>query len=169
MFDPTTLTGIHTWLSLIAIAAGLVVVVDLVRGTAGGGLASAFLTTAFLTTAFLTSATGFLFPFNGILPSHIVGAIALVVLAVAAYALYGAHLAGAWRGVYAGTAVASLYFLIFVGVAQAFAKVPALKAAAPTQSEPPFAVAQGVVLLAFVAVGVLAVRGRPEGREARRA
>lgn len=158
MFDPTTLTGIHTWLSLIAIATGVLVVAALVRGSIGSGL-----TAAFLTTAFLTSATGYLFPFNGVLPSHIVGAVALAVLAVAAYALYGVHLAGAWRGIYAGTAVASLYFLVFVGVAQAFAKIPALKASAPTQSEPPFAVAQGVVLLIFVVLGVLAVRGRPAG------
>lgn len=163
MFDPTTLTGIHTWLSLIAIVTGLAVTAALLRGVAGAGL-----TTAFLATAFLTSATGFLFPFNGLLPSHIVGAIALAVLAVGAYALHGAHLEGAWRGVYAGCAVASLYFLVFVGVAQAFAKVPALKTAAPTQSEPPFAVAQGVVLLIFLAIGFLAVRGRVMGQAPRR-
>lgn len=155
MFDPTTLTGAHTWVSLIAIASGLLLLPSLLRGEGGGRL-----TAVFLATAFLTSASGFLFPFRGVLPSHVVGAVALVVVAVAAYALYGPGLAGRWRGVYAGTAVASLYFLIFVGVAQAFAKIPALKAAAPTQSEPPFAVAQGVVLLLFVALGIAAVRTR---------
>ncbi|MFG1344569.1 hypothetical protein V5F59_06730 [Xanthobacter autotrophicus DSM 431] len=155
MFDPTTLTGAHTWVSLVAIAAGLLLLPALLRGEARGTLSGIF-----LATAFLTSASGFLFPFNGLLPSHTVGAIALVVVAVAAYAVYGAGQMGRWRGIYAGMAVASLYFLMFVGVAQAFAKVPALKAAAPTQSEPPFAVAQGAVLLLFIALGVAAVRAR---------
>lgn len=156
MFNPTTLTGAHTWISLVAIVLGIPVVLALIRGerSAPG------LTAAFLAFTFLTSATGFLFPFSGLKPSHVVGVIALVVVAIAAYALYGAGRAGIWRGVYAGTAVASLYFLVFVGVAQAFAKVPALAALAPTQSEPPFAVAQGIVLLAFVLAGTLAVRAR---------
>lgn len=157
MFDPTTLTGVHTWISLFAIVLGLPVVLALVQG----GPMGAGQTAAFLVLTFLTSATGFLFPFTGLKPSHVVGAIALVVVAVAAYAHYGAGRAGVWRGVYAASAVASLYLLVFVGVAQAFAKVPALTALAPTQSEPPFAVAQGVVLLLFVVVGTLAVRARP--------
>jgi hypothetical protein len=157
MFDPTTLTGLHTWISLFAIGLGLPVVLALMWGQrAGVGLAAAF-----LALAFLTSATGFLFPFAGVKPSHVVGGVALVVVLVAAYALYGAGRAGVWRPVYAGTAVASLYFLVFVAVAQAFAKVPALAALAPTQSEPPFAIAQGLLLLAFVIVGTLAVRARP--------
>ncbi len=157
MFNPTTLTGLHTWISLIAIVLGIPVTRALMRGERAG----AGLTAAFLAFAFLTSATGFLFPFAGVKPSHVVGAIAVVVVFVAAYALYGAGRAGIWRGIYAGTAVASLYFLVFVAVAQAFAKVPALAALAPTQSEPPFAIAQGIVLLAFVVVGTLAVRARP--------
>lgn len=157
MFDPTTLTGLHTWMSLIAIVLGIPVTRALMRGERAG----AGLTAAFLALAFLTSATGLLFPFAGVKPSHVVGAIAIVVVFVAAYALYGAGRAGIWRGIYSGTAVASLYFLVFVAVAQAFAKVPALAALAPTQSEPSFAIAQGIVLLAFVIVGTLAVRARP--------
>lgn len=157
MFDPTTLTGLHTWISLLAIVIGIPVVFALVRGERAG----AGLTAAFLALAFLASATGFLFPFFGVKPSHVVGAIALVVLAVAAYALYGARLVGSWHAVYAGSAVASLYFLVFVAVAQVFAKVPAFAALAPTQSEPPFAIVQGIVLLAFVLVGLRAVRARP--------
>ncbi|WP_029558352.1 hypothetical protein [Xanthobacter sp. 91] len=157
MFDPTTLTGLHTWISLIAIILGIPVTLALMRGERAG----AGITAAFLALAFLTSATGFLFPFSGVKPSHVVGAIALLVVLVATYALYGAGRAGVWRPVYAAAAVASLYFLVFVAVAQAFAKVPALAALAPTQSEPPFAIAQGVVLLAFVIVGTLAARARP--------
>lgn len=155
MFDPTTLTGLHTWISLAAIVLGLPVVLALVRAERPGpGLAAAF-----LALAFLASATGFLFPFSGLKPSHVVGAIALAVVAVAVYAHSGT-VTGIWRAVYAGCAVASLYFLVFVGVAQAFAKVPALAALAPTQSEPPFAIVQAVVLLAFLIAGTLAVRAR---------
>ncbi|WP_035714406.1 hypothetical protein [Azorhizobium doebereinerae] len=153
MFDITTLTGIHTWLSLIAIASGVVVT--------GGLFASRRLpgwTALFLATAVAASATGYLFPFNGVLPSHIVGAVALVVLVAALAARYPLRLSGAARWIYVAGAVASLYLLVFVGVAQAFAKIPALKAMAPTQAEPPFAIAQGVVLLIFLGIGVLAAR-----------
>ena len=53
-------------------------------------------------------------------------------------------------------AALALYLNVFVGIVQAFIKVPSLHALAPTQSEPPFAVTQGVVLLIFVALGILA-------------
>lgn len=154
MFDPTTWTGFHTWLSLIAIAAGFVVLADLIAGRDRGGW-----TAAFLAVAFATSATGFGFPFNGVLPSHIVGMVALVVLAITVPARYRFHRIGRWNTIYAVGIVASQWLLVFVGLAQAFAKVPALHALAPTQSEPPFAIAQGVVLLLFVLGGVAALRG----------
>ncbi len=159
MFDPTTLVGFHTWLSLVAIATGLFVVADLIAARERGAA-----TIAFLATAIATSATGYLFPFSGVLASHIVGAIALVVLAVALVARYGRHLAGAWRWIYAAAAVASLYFLVFVAVAQAFLKIPALHALAPTGSEPAFAIAQIAVLAVFVGLGIAAARKfRPAG------
>ncbi|MCG5237305.1 hypothetical protein [Xanthobacter oligotrophicus] len=156
MFDPTTLTGIHTYISLFAIAAGIAVVAALVRGRDRPTTAATF-----LALAFLTSATGFLFSFNGVLPSHVVGAVAILVLLPAIFARYGAGLSGRWHGIYAATAVASLYFLVFVAVAQAFAKVPALQAVAPTQGAPAFAVTQGVVLIAFIGLGFASVRARP--------
>ena len=56
------------------------------------------------------------------------------------------------------TAVFSLYLNCFVGVVQAFLKQPFLKPLAPTQSEPPFVIAQAIVLLIFVVLGFLAVR-----------
>ena len=59
---------------------------------------------------------------------------------------------------YVVTAVVALYFNVFVLVVQSFLKVPALNALAPNGSEPPFAIAQGIVLVAFVALGTLAVR-----------
>jgi hypothetical protein len=156
--DLATFTTIHTMISLVAILAGTLVLIDLL------GFRLPHLTTPiFLLTAIATSATGFGFPFNGLLPSHIVGAIALAVLAVVVVARYFAHLSGAWRWIYAAGMVASLYLLVFVGVAQAFAKISVLRAAAPTQSEPPFAIAQLVVLAIFVALGIAAAkRFRPE-------
>jgi hypothetical protein len=90
------------------------------------------------------------------LPSHAIGIISLVALSVAIFALYGLHLAGAWRRIYAVTAMISLYLNVFVLVAQLFDKVPALKTLAPTKTEAPFKEAQLVVLLAFVVLTILA-------------
>ena len=105
-----------------------------------------------------TSVTGFGFRRDQLLPSHIVGIISLVLLAVAILALYVYALRGAWRWVYVASAVASLYLNFFVLIVQAFLKVPALHALAPTQNEPPFALVQGIALIAFIALGAVAVR-----------
>jgi hypothetical protein len=153
MFDPTTLVGFHTWLSLIAIGAGAVVIIGLISGRALPAW-----TAFFLLTATATSATGFALPFERVLPSHIVGGFALVALAAALLAQYRFRLAGPWRWLYAVAAIASVYFLALVGVSQAFSKIPGLNALAPTGTEAPFAVAQLVVLAVFVAIGVVAVR-----------
>jgi len=102
--------------------------------------------------------TGFFFPFHRLSPPHIVGIISLVVLAIAIVARYALHLAGAWRWIYAITSVIALYLNVFVGVVQAFQKVPALNALAPHQSEPPFVVAQLVVLALFVVLAIMAAR-----------
>jgi uncharacterized membrane protein SirB2 len=87
-----------------------------------------------------------------------VGIISLVVLAVAILARYAFHLAGAWRWIYVVGAVVGLYLNVFVLIAQAFLKVPALKAIAPTQSEPPFLIAQLVVMALFIALGIAAAK-----------
>ncbi|TCH97549.1 hypothetical protein EJV46_15600 [Roseococcus sp. SYP-B2431] len=143
------LVTIHTVLSFVAIAAGVVVVYELLRAGA-----TPFWTVLFLATSILTSATGYLFPFNGVLPSHVVGGFALLVLAVVLAARYALGLGGPWRKVDAIGMVASLYFLVFVLVAQGFAKIPSLHVLAPTQSEPPFAIAQAAVLALFVWLGI---------------
>jgi len=91
----------------------------------------------FLVTTTATSLTGFGFPFVRLLPSDIVGAISLVVLAVAIVARYRHRMARGWRATYVITAVMALYFNVFVLVVQSFQKLPALAALAPTQSEPP--------------------------------
>jgi hypothetical protein len=146
-------TLLHVIISLIGILSGIIVLFGLL-----GGTSSPALTALFLATTVLTSVTGFLFPFSTLLPSHIVGIISLVVLAAAIAALYVFHLGGAWRWIYVMGAVISLYLNVFVGVVQAFQKLPFLQPLAPTQSEPPFIVAQTAVLLIFVVLGFLAVR-----------
>jgi hypothetical protein len=149
-----TFTSVHVILSLIGILAGLVVVLfGLLRSQPLSGW-----TALFLATTVLTSLTGFLFPFERLLPSHIVGIISLVVLAAALVALYVRRLAGSWRWIYVTGAVSALYLNAFVGVVQAFQKLPVLNALAPKQSEPPFVIAQIVVLLLFVVLGIAAVR-----------
>ncbi|MET3893058.1 phosphoglycerol transferase MdoB-like AlkP superfamily enzyme [Bosea sp. OAE506] len=153
MFNPLSFVGFHTWLSLIAILAGFPVAAGLLRGHV-----SPRWTGVFLSTAFATSATGFGFPFSGVLPSHIIGGVALVLAVVAGFALYGRMLIGPWRGIYAITAMLSFYLLLFVLVAQSFQKVPALRALAPTGSEPPFAIAEGLLLVAFIGLTWLAAR-----------
>jgi hypothetical protein len=148
-----SLLEIHVALSLVGIASGLVVLYGLLSGKALGGW-----TALFLATTILTSVTGFpLAPF-GFDPPRAVGTLSLVLLAVAVGAYYLFHLAGMWRWVYVVTAMASLYLNCFVLVFQGFLKVPALHDLAPTQSEPPFLIAQSTVLIIFVVLGFLAVR-----------
>src|SRR5579862_9811917 len=138
-------TLFHVLLSLIVIGSGLVVAVWLTKSKLLAGWNAWF-----LVTTIATSVTGFLFPFHKLLPSHVLGIMSLMVLAIAVFALYGRRLVGGWRRTYAITAMIALYFNVFVLVAQLFQKVPTLKALAPTQSEAPFKVAQVIVLVAFV-------------------
>lgn len=161
--DSQSLTLFHVAISLVAIASGFVVVLGLL-----GSNRMPRATHLFLLTTFLTSLTGFIFfSRDQLLPSHITGVIALVVLAPTSYALYMRKLAGAWRRIYVIGAVLSLYLNVFVLVVQLFLRVPALHAlapGAPANPEPPFKIAQGVVLVLFVAIGFLAVkRFRPDG------
>ena len=149
----TTSVLIHVVISLVGIVSGFVVAFGLIAGKRLDGW-----TTLFLTTTVLTSVTGFFLPAHKILPSHIIGAISLVVLALAISARYVRHLEGGWRSTYVVSSILALYFNVFVLVVQSFMKVPALKALAPTQSEPPFAIAQSVVLVLFIVLGTAAVK-----------
>lgn len=149
----STFTLLHVLISLAGIATGFVVVYGLFNSKRLSGW-----TAIFLTTTVLTSVTGFLFPFEKLLPSHKVGMISLVVLAVALVALYAKHLAGSWRWIYVVSALTALYLNCFVGVVQSFLKIAALKALAPTQTEPAFAAAQLIVLAIFVGIGIFAVK-----------
>jgi hypothetical protein len=149
----STFTTIHVALSLVGIASGLVAVAGMLKSNLLTGW-----TLLFLATTVATSVTGFGFHREQLLPSHIVGIISLVLLAVAILALYVFALRGAWRRIYVVTAVASLYLNVFVLIVQGFLKVPALHALAPTQNDPPFAIAQGIALIAFIAIGTAAAR-----------
>jgi hypothetical protein len=148
----STFTLLHVVISLIAIATGLVVAAGLILRRLVPGW-----TGVFLATTVLTSVTGFFFP-GKFGPPQAVGVISLILLAMAIYALYARQLTGRWRPVFVISAVVSLYFNVFVAVIQTFQKVAPFHALAPTQTEPPFAVAQGTVLLAFVIAGVVAVK-----------
>ncbi len=141
----------HVALSLVGILAGFVVTAGMISKKPCRGW-----TALFLATTLATSVTGFLFPYNGFTPALGTGIVSMAVLAVALFALYGRRLAGAWRGTYVINAVLALYLNFFVLIVQLFLKVPALKTLAPTQKEPPFAIAQGAALGMFVVLGVLA-------------
>jgi hypothetical protein len=152
-----TFTTLHVILSLIGIVSGIIALCGMLVARRLDGW-----TALFLATTVLTSVTGFFFPRDHLLPSHIVGIISLVVLAVAILALYVYHLAGDWRWIYVTTAVSALYFNLFVGVVQAFQKLTFLQPLAPTQSEPPFLTAQLVLLVVVIVLGTIAVvRFRP--------
>ena len=148
-----TFTFVHVLLSLVGIASGLLVVYGMLRAKRFDGA-----TAIFLVTTALTSLTGFLFPVEHILPSHVLGVISLVALAIAIPARYALRLAGAWRAIYVVSAVLALYLNVFVLVAQIFMKVPAAHALAPTGKEPPFLIAQVVVMVIFVVLGIFAVK-----------
>jgi|SRR5580692_6187738 hypothetical protein len=149
-------TTLHVIISLIGIGSGIVVVLGMCQG-----LRLPRWTAVFLLTTVLTSVTGFLFHSTAFGPPQVIGVISLVVLAIAIVALYVNHLAGASRWIYIVSVVVALWFNAFVGVVQAFQKVPALHALAPTQKEPPFFAAQLLVLALFVVVAAIALRRFP--------
>jgi hypothetical protein len=148
-------TTLHVIISLIGIVAGIIVMFGLLGSNRMPGL-----TAIFLLFTILTSATGFLFPFEKLLPSHMIAILSLVLLAIACIALYAMKLSGSWRWIYVVTALLSLYFNVFVLVIQSFLKIPVLTALAPGNppSGPTFAVVQGLVLLFFILVIIGAVK-----------
>jgi hypothetical protein len=148
-----TFTAIHVAISLIGIVTGLIVLKDMIQSRHSDSWAANF-----LAATVLTSVTGFPIPPYGFDPPRAVGTLSLVLLAPAVLALYIFNLGGVWRGIYVGTAIGALYLNCFVAVVQSFQKISFLKVMAPHQSEPPFALAQLIVLAIFIALGVLATR-----------
>jgi hypothetical protein len=151
-------TMIHVVISLVGIFTGLVALFGML-----GGKRLDRWTKWFLITTVLTSVTGFFFPFHGFTPAYPVGAISLVLLAIAIFARSSRKLAGAWRWIYVITALMALYLNVFVAVVQSFLKIDALHALAPTQTEPAFKNTQLAVLAIFVLLTIVAaIRFRPE-------
>jgi hypothetical protein len=148
-----TFTLLHVIISLIGIATGLVVAAGLWNGKRLDSW-----TGIFLLTTVLTSVTGFMFPGTGFDPARVVGVISLVALAIAILGFYAYHLAGAWRWIYVTTGLFALYLNCFVAVVQSFQKIPALHALAPNGNEAPFVAAQVTLMLAFIIIGVVAVK-----------
>jgi hypothetical protein len=148
----STFLAIHVILSLVGIASGLIVVFIM----AGGGKSN-LLTAIFLATTVLTSATGFPIPPFGFDPPRAVGVISLAALAIAVPAFYVFGLRGLWRWLYIITATFALYLNSFVGVIQAFQKLAFLQPLAPTQSEPPFLIAQAALAGAMVILTILSL------------
>jgi hypothetical protein len=154
----STFVLVHVIISLVGIAAGFIVMFGMLGSNRMPGL-----TAIFLLLTILTSATGFLIPpllFEKLLPSHMIGVLSLILLAIACFALYGQKLSGSWRWIYVLTALLAQYFNVFVLVIQSFLKVGPLHALAPSvpPSEPPFAIAQGIVLVFFIIVIIGAIR-----------
>jgi hypothetical protein len=149
----STFTAVHVLISLVGIGSGFAVLLGLFSAKRVNGL-----TALFLLTTVLTSVTGFGFPFTHLLPSHKTAIISLLVLAIAILARYSFHMVGKWRWIYVVTAMMALYLNVFVLVFQSFEKVPALQAMAPTQSEPPFLVAQLAVMAIFIVLTIFAVK-----------
>jgi hypothetical protein len=150
-------TILHVVLSLVAIVTGFIVVIGMMDGKR-----LPIWTALFLLTTVLTTATGFIFPFGGVTPGIVIGVLSSVLLVCALFALYIRRLTQAWRWIYAVTAVAALYLNVFISIVQAFQKITFFQALAPTQSEPPFLIAQAVALAIVTVLGVIAVmRFRP--------
>jgi len=146
-------TFLHVALSLIGIGAGFFVMFGLLKS-----IELRLLTALFFLSTIGTSLTGFLFPNKTVTPGIVLGVLSMIVLILALFAQYGKKLAGVWRGVYVVSVCLAFYFNMFVLVAQAFAKVPALKAAAPTMASPAFGLAQLALLLIFVLLTIRAVK-----------
>lgn len=149
----STYTLLHVLISLVGIASGLVALYGLLTSNRLNGI-----TGIFLATTVLTSITGFAFPNEHVTPAIVIGVLSLVVLAIAIAARYALHMRGPWRSTYVVTSSIALYFNCFVLVAQSFEKVPALHSLAPTQKEPPFGIAQLLLLAIFIGLTVAAVR-----------
>lgn len=144
-------TILHVAITLVAIASGLIVLFGMLGSHRLPGW-----TALFLVTTVLTSVTGFMFPIHGFTPALGVGIVSLLVLAIALLALYAGHLTGACRWIYVAAAITALWFNVLVLIVQSFQKIPALHTLAPTQSEPPFLIAQIAAMAAFIVLGIMA-------------
>jgi hypothetical protein len=146
IFGLSTFAFVHTALSLLALMTGLVVVAGLLTGRRLDTW-----TAVYLAAAVTANATGFGFPGGWGIP-HYIGGAGLLVLLGAVVARYVFALAGGWRRTYAVAATAGAYGLVFFTIGEAFLRIPALNAMAPTLTERPFVLAQVAALMIFTAL-----------------
>jgi hypothetical protein len=155
---------LHLLFCFVALLAGALVLIALC-----GGRRQPTWDAVLLVSTALISLTGFPLPAPPGTPTpdpaQILGVMELVIVLIAALAIYVGHLAGAWRGTYVVAMVLAVYFNVFVTVVQAFLKIGFLHALAPTGKEPPFLIAQLIALALFVVIGVTAFK-RYRGRTA---
>ena len=142
---------VHVALSVIGIAAGFLVIFQMIGGRTLGGINAIFLATTILTTV-----TGFFFPITKVTPGLVLGGLSMLVLAIALFALYSKKLAGGWRAAYVTTAVIAQFFNVLVLIVQSFMKIPALHAMAPTGNEPVVKIVQVCTLLLLIVLGIAA-------------
>jgi hypothetical protein len=149
--------ALHLAFCFIGLLAGALVLVAMCRGEHQPAWVGTL-----LASSALISLTGFVLPSPPGTPTpdpaRIVGVVELVVVVIAALALYVNHLTRAWRAIYVVSVVLAVYFNAFVAVAQGFLKIGFLHALAPTAKEPPFLIAQLLVLALLVVVCVRALR-----------
>jgi len=149
---------LHVSLSFFGLLIGVLLVVDLL----GSSRRQRTLAAALLLSTALISITGFVLPSPPGTPTpdpaRILGVIELVIIVIAALALYLKHLAQAWRGIYIVSIVLATYLNFFVTVVQAFLKINFLHVLAPSGKEPPFVIAQLLTLALFVVIGTLALK-----------
>ncbi|AJA09349.1 hypothetical protein SKP52_12270 [Sphingopyxis fribergensis] len=146
-------TTLHVLISFVGIIAGLIALPASARGRLLPRT-----NIIFLWFTLLTSLTGFLFPILAFTPALGTGIVSMLVLAVAFWAWYARKLADRAAPIYVVTATMALWLNLFVLVVQSFLKVPALNALAPNGTEPPFAAAQGALLIVMIGLGYLAFK-----------
>jgi hypothetical protein len=147
------LTLFHVIVSLIAIAAGIVLAHGLITRKRYDRW-----TLIFMVTTAVTVLTGFVFPYNGFTPGIGVGIICVLIFIPTALARYRFAMAGIWRPIFVVGALALFYFNCLVFVVQSFQKIPPLNALAPTGGEPIIGAVQAVVFIAFLIVGFFSIR-----------
>jgi hypothetical protein len=151
--EVSELTLIHMGLSVVALVAGVVAIISMLVRQRHDSLTALFL----ITTA-ATSISGFLFPWAGFTPALDIGIVSMIVLLFPLLGLYVFAMRGWWYPLGVGGAVAAFYLNAVMATVQAFEKIPALRALAPTPTEAPFLIAQAVLLLTFIGIGAAAIR-----------
>lgn len=151
-------TILHILISLIALISGVRLTIGFSKGTDPNATRLIFLVS---TAANLL--TGFLFPFHGVTPAIVIGALNTVILVGTVVASGRRRRSQFWAVTYIVGALALLYFNFLVFIVQSFQKVPFLHAIAPVGNEPPIIILQGLLFVVAIAAGYLCLRRSRRG------